>query len=986
MIIQSIRLKNIKSYDEGPDGDGVRVLFQSGVNRIAGLNGHGKSTLIECLGYALFLAEPVFEENFKTETYFLRHGAKSGEIDLTFSLKGDTYRVERGLGAQSKRRTKVVQVSDGSICAEGDKEVADFLCRLLDVAPAGRLTELFAKLVGVKQGRLTWPFDSKSGEARKFFEPLLEVEIFRQCFDRLKPTVDGFKEQSQAQEVAKASVEERIRERADSKQKLSEAQDLVIELLETVKKAEKAREEAETEKKKQEGLEKAVTDAETESDKADTAAKNAKEKREDAEKRVKEAEDADQAVAKTGPGHDAYAAAEEALKKLEAERRERDELKGKRDKAEGDRKDRESKASAARQQKEVFSKQQGEKQTQKDGLDKTIDSLETELKGSQESFNRGQQEAEKARENQGTVKAWVQGLPGTVERLKKGAEEIARLDKELSGWKPKEIDDAREAEKLADEARKKAEEKLTQARERRNALSEQLKEIGTGVCPFLKEKCQQFDPAKVEGDLADLDEKIVELEEASKKAKEEHRAGKRELEPLVKAEDQRPDKQKRQAETITDYGKEFKALVPSEIPEAVSELRAWHGGIESCPKVPALPDGELTAGHVPSLQQQAEKLKDDASTWWDKAKSRIDGRLKESETARTERTGKETQLAGHREQRSKLEGEIKGLGESAKEKGEEAERYDAEAEGFKKAVEELDEKLKPYAEIDGKIDAQKKLQDTNKADHERYLSSKKLAEDLSSRRDKLKEALEKEEERNKDLQVKQEALKKAQEAFDPKELRKAQDDFKEKLSAATTAKNELTHAEEELIRQARRFKELNEACDLLAGILMRIERLEAQIELTELARTILKNAAPSVAQHLCNRIAARAQTIFNRINPDPVELAWKSENYSLKITPGDRHFAMLSGGEQTKLALAMTLAMVEEFSGLRFCIFDEPTYGVDADSRRKLADAILEAQEAAGLEQLLLVSHDDAFEGKIEHSILLQKSAAHGTAVASAAG
>jgi len=77
----------------------------------------------------------------------------------------------------------------------------------------------------------------------------------------------------------------------------------------------------------------------------------------------------------------------------------------------------------------------------------------------------------------------------------------------------------------------------------------------------------------------------------------------------------------------------------------------------------------------------------------------------------------------------------------------------------------------------------------------------------------------------------------------------------------------------------------------------------------------------------------------------------------------------------------MTLAMVEEFSKLRFCIFDEPTYGVDADSRSKLADAILQAQEAAGLEQLLLVSHDDAFEGKIEHAVLLRKSAAQGTTV-----
>ena len=113
-----------------------------------------------------------------------------------------------------------------------------------------------------------------------------------------------------------------------------------------------------------------------------------------------------------------------------------------------------------------------------------------------------------------------------------------------------------------------------------------------------------------------------------------------------------------------------------------------------------------------------------------------------------------------------------------------------------------------------------------------------------------------------------------------------------------------------------------------------------------------------------------------------MEVKWEAvPRYSLRAAPGDRRFAMLSGGEQTKLALAMTLAMIQEFSGLRFCIFDEPTYGVDAESRDRLGDALLESQRAADLEQLLLVSHDDAFDGKIEHTIFLRKSATGGTEV-----
>jgi len=113
MIIRSIRLKNIKSYGAGPDGDGVTVRFEPGINRIAGKNGHGKSTLIESLGYALFLTRPIYEEGFDVSTYLLRAGERVGEIDVIFEYEAQAYRVERGLGLQNKRRSKVILIEDG---------------------------------------------------------------------------------------------------------------------------------------------------------------------------------------------------------------------------------------------------------------------------------------------------------------------------------------------------------------------------------------------------------------------------------------------------------------------------------------------------------------------------------------------------------------------------------------------------------------------------------------------------------------------------------------------------------------------------------------------------------------------------------------------------------------------------------------------------------------------------------------------------------
>ena len=75
MIIESIRLKNIKSYGEGLDGAGITIPFQNGVNRVAGRNGHGKTTLIESPATLVF-TEPQFEETSHIETYFLAMGPR----------------------------------------------------------------------------------------------------------------------------------------------------------------------------------------------------------------------------------------------------------------------------------------------------------------------------------------------------------------------------------------------------------------------------------------------------------------------------------------------------------------------------------------------------------------------------------------------------------------------------------------------------------------------------------------------------------------------------------------------------------------------------------------------------------------------------------------------------------------------------------------------------------------------------------------------
>src|SRR5206468_1956845 len=71
---------------------------------------------------------------------------------------------------------------------------------------------------------LAWPFDSKPNESRRHFEPLLDVEIFRECFERLKPVHSRFEKLKGERELELARIKARIDDRANSPDKVKVCQ------------------------------------------------------------------------------------------------------------------------------------------------------------------------------------------------------------------------------------------------------------------------------------------------------------------------------------------------------------------------------------------------------------------------------------------------------------------------------------------------------------------------------------------------------------------------------------------------------------------------------------------------------------------------------------------------------------------------------------------------------------------------------------------
>jgi DNA repair protein SbcC/Rad50 len=992
MIIRSIRLKNIKSYGAGPDGNGVTVRFEPGINRIAGKNGHGKSTLIESLGYALFLTRPIYEEGFDVATYLLRAGERAGEIDVIFEYEGQAYRVERGLGLQNKRRSKVILLQDGSIEAEGDTEVSAYLCRLLRFPDPDRLSELFAKLVGVKQGRLTWPFDSKPKAAREHFDPLLDVEIFRECFDYLGPVVKRFTESAQLRDKELAGISERIRERADSPEKLKLRQQEATEVEKKVELSRKEKKDADDQKQVHEQKEQTFRDSKAALDTASGEFKLTVQRKQDAERRVQEARQAVETVNANQAFYHNFVKADEQMRRLQDLQREKNRLLEQRGEASNQRTASEEKARSARQQASGFREQMLARAQKAGELRQGIELGQKALQDGKPEFEKLSAATDAARRSREALDHWSKTLEKDVERLATVTEGILADSKTVAEWDEKALTQARTEEEEAAKAEQALTKKLTEIQKVHQSFSDQLDQIRGGVCPFLKEKCRQFEPKKVRSDVSNQGKEIKRLSRELQDASAAHKQTRERVQRLTREEGRFSELKKsigKQTESLIQGGnnifpstiqRHFESL-GEYIPQHASRLRMQPPASLKAGKFHAEVGTVLDGAALQELLKHQQAFCREVSGAIEKASDDLEDRFQSFDKQRAERVGAQRDTINQQQLLRETECEVRELTDKIQTREQEATKADEAASAASKLVTGLDEKLQPLSRLEDDLAKQQRLKDANSGGYQNYLGAKPLADRLPELLQVLNRSNEAELRAGESVRQKEALHEAAKRDFDSSALVSARQRAEEMGRRLAIEQTHWENACKEVQREQGRFIEWQSACTEQEKAEIDKQRFEACATLTQSARDILKDSASMVAEHVCRLIAGRAQQIFNQINPDPAELEWNAERYSLRISPGERRFAMLSGGEQTKIALAMTLAMLREFSGLNFCVFDEPTYGVDADSREKLADAILQLQHAgeSRLDQLLLVSHDDAFEGKTENVVFIRKTASDGS-------
>lgn len=165
MRISYLELRNYRRFKE------LKLQFPDGIVGILGLNGVGKTTIIEAIAWALF---GNVEEVVRTSREGIRRaGAKATEncaAVLEFELGGGEYRIEREMGGKSMSMRAELRTK-GNVLAEGDKPVRKMVEKLIGMDHKSFFTSVFAR-----QKELNALQNVAAGERKKVVLRMLRID------------------------------------------------------------------------------------------------------------------------------------------------------------------------------------------------------------------------------------------------------------------------------------------------------------------------------------------------------------------------------------------------------------------------------------------------------------------------------------------------------------------------------------------------------------------------------------------------------------------------------------------------------------------------------------------------------------------------------------------------------------------------------------------------------------------------------------------
>lgn len=280
----------------------------------------------------------------------------------------------------------------------------------------------------------------------------------------------------------------------------------------------------------------------------------------------------------------------------------------------------------------------------------------------------------------------------------------------------------------------------------------------------------------------------------------------------------------------------------------------------------------------------------------------------------------------------------------------------------------LVEQLDDFKELDKNLAGTIITRDSTSEAHRTFLVFESLAKDLEARKANLDKANADHHAIMERIRAIEADVESAKGSYD-REVHRA---GKEQLAAMRLAQAEIGVRLENAVRRQNEIRaemdRLEQIKVELGDVMKERDRLEGVLGLTVFIRDTLKEAAPLVARNYVFHVSHEANQLFREITGSAERTLKWADDYGIVLEEGgyERPFQSLSGGEQMAAALSVRLALLKQLSDIRIAFFDEPTTNMDAERRENLAQQI---GQITFFDQLFVISHDDTFEGYMDHEI-----------------
>jgi exonuclease SbcC len=1012
MQLVSVELENIKRYKS------ATFEFPDGIIAIAGQNGAGKTTILEAVGYAIFGYLPYNQADF------IRRGEKNGTVKVTIRSPLDErlYTVVRSCQGQ-------YYVFDPELKQKPVEQKADvqrWLRAHLGLSPTTDLENLFVAAVGVPQGTFTADFLKAAGQRKRVFDPLLQVESYKDAADKLNDTAKVLLTERATIDRHLAGAQARLADLAPSRQRVVELQQEreTVVAQTTALTAEKAT--LTQDLKRWDDQLAAIEALKQQITVQEAGLTHLQQQVGQSEEQIRQASEAATIVQTHQADHDAYVSAQAKAAELEPQLQLRKEQE-------------ERRQSLAAQQVKFSTLLENLKQQLAD-----VVAAETERKALQPALDawqaleaEGQSLAELDRQRQ-TDRQHLQRLneqqAAMQGRLSQAEAEFAALGPQATvaaslAERQQAVQTAQALvqQLLEKQAARQAGEQQLQAAQatisdltgqlatlqtelsrltalrpladelpaRQTALSEQLHAVGAakaraasleewqgrlagGTCPFLAAKClnladgQSLDQAL----LATLTEAKAEIGKAEA-AVASLQTTVTEAQQAATAVAGLAELDRRQLEIRTGLATQEQQAEETRtrlqgLDQDLAELpAARQAQVDAETALTQAQTAAVAAAKAEGVRKLCEELRQQV-TQLEAESTAVQQRLVPLADLDARLANHGQRLAAMTDPRPKAHSLDAKMAERP-----ELERRIVKGEAMVvEANAAMVEVTTALAESEGVVTAlavAKEQLESHGPGYQKVLQYQVIAKSLPILQTEAAALKQRLDETSTALQTQRQSLLEQSTAYEAAAHAACRQRLAEVSAELERLGERLRHLEAQVIELQTRIRQLEDVQVQSEEWLQQQTELDRITEFLETGRAALRDAGPRLTQAYLANISAEANRLYREITGQGwVDLRW-ADDYEIVLSENglDRPFANLSGGEQMAASLAVRLALLKEVSSLDIAFFDEPTTNLDEERRRNLAKQL---PQVKGFKQLVVISHDDTFEEVTDHILRVEEA------------